>query len=238
MQSYTTDIETCQTESDRLTEELKQCSSSHDSLEPTGHIGISIIRQVENARETDVCIGTSTSVGYITSKSCCQADEMFLFELKTSTEIKIEENSIWIEDQICFINTTDTSKFDFQIFDGSETQSCTILVFDKSEGKVKERQLEVETNGCLNTPCALQFDSKLPHETILDGTVITCDQPTYFGIITKIENLNENQNIEFMTISKTNFERLEQLQKSENVAVEQVYEDVAGFESLRNLLTI
>ena len=80
MQSYTTDIETCQTESDRLTEELKQCSSSHDSLEPTGHIGISIIRQVENARETDVCIGTSTSVGYITSKSCCQADEISSLE--------------------------------------------------------------------------------------------------------------------------------------------------------------
>ena len=84
---------------------------NQNSLQPAGHIGISVIRKVENARETHVCIGTSTNFGYITSKSCCQVEEMFLFDLENSEEIEIEENSIWIEDHICFINTTETINF-------------------------------------------------------------------------------------------------------------------------------
>ena len=96
---------------------------NQNSLQPAGHIGISVIRKVENARETDVCIGTSTNFGYITSKSCCEVEEMFLFDLENSEEIKIEENSIWIEDHICFINTTAMLEFDFPPFDGGETQA-------------------------------------------------------------------------------------------------------------------
>ena len=121
LQTHITDIEylsqTCQEDTDRLTEELKQCSSNNELLQPTGNIGLSIIRHVENARETDVCVGTSTSLGYITSNSCCQADEMFLFDLENSAEIKIEANSIWIEDHICFINTTETINVDVPMLD-------------------------------------------------------------------------------------------------------------------------
>ena len=49
---------------DSLKNDLQECSSNrHDSLQPAGHVGISVIRQVENARETDTCIGTETNSG-------------------------------------------------------------------------------------------------------------------------------------------------------------------------------
>ena len=112
------EIQTCQAE----LKEVKECSATENALKPTGHIGISVIRKVDNARETDICVGTSTKSGYITSKSCCQVDEMFLFDLETSEEIKIEENSIWIEDHICFINTTETLEFDFPALNDDQTQ--------------------------------------------------------------------------------------------------------------------
>ena len=82
-------------ERNSLKNDLQECSSNrYDSLQPTGRVGISVIRQVENARETDTCIGTETNSGYITSSSCCKVDQMFLFEFENSTEIEINlENS-------------------------------------------------------------------------------------------------------------------------------------------------
>ena len=41
-----------------------------------------------------------------------------------------------------------------------------------------------------------------------------------------------------MMISETNFEKLERLQKTDIDAIEQVYEEVDGFESLRKIFTI
>ena len=41
---------------------------TNELLHPTGNIGLSIIQRVENARETDVCVGTTTSLGYMTIK--------------------------------------------------------------------------------------------------------------------------------------------------------------------------
>ena len=114
----------CHVEAQTCQAELKECSSAQNTLQSAGHIGISVIRKVENARETDVCVGTSTNFGYITSKSCCQVDEMFLFDLESSEEIEIEENSIWIEDHICFINTTETLEFDFPALDDDQTQAA------------------------------------------------------------------------------------------------------------------
>ena len=55
---------------------------------------------------------------------------------------------------------------------------------------------------------------------------------------TKFEDLNEEQEIEFIMISKTNFEKLERMEKTENKAIEQVYEEVDGFESLRKIFKI
>ena len=44
--------------------------------------------------------------------------------------------------------------------------------------------------------------------------------------------MNDIREIEFIMISETNFEKLELLEKDETEVEEQVYEDVAGFESL------
>ena len=189
----------CQLESGKCTEEkekwieeknslkidLQECSSSqHNSLQSTGHIGISVVRHVKDARETDLCVGTITSSGYITSSSCCQADQMFLFEFENSTEIAVNmENSIWIEDQICFINTTDTFKFHFPALDGAETQNCTFLTYDYSQGVFNEHQIEMETKGCVNSTCNWKIDS-FENEMIPDGTSIVCNGSLNFGIFT------------------------------------------------------
>ena len=78
VQKMETETDQCQEESEKCTEEkeiwtekydslktdLQECSSNrHDSLQPAGHVGISVIRRVENARETDTCIGTETNSG-------------------------------------------------------------------------------------------------------------------------------------------------------------------------------
>ena len=194
------ETEQCQLESERLTDEslrltdeknllktdLQKCSSNrHDSLQPAGHVGISVIRRIDNARETDTCIGTETNLGYITSSSCCQADQIFLFEFENSTEIEINlENSILIEEHICFINTTETVKFHFPSLDGAETQSCTFLAYDDSQGEFNKHQIEIETKGCIDSTCSWKIDS-LGNAIILDGTSIICDGSPNFGIVTK-----------------------------------------------------
>ena len=170
--------------------DLQECSSvQHDLLEPTGQIGISVIRQVENARETDSCVGTITTSGYITSSSCCQADQMFLFDFEKSTEIIIDENSIWIEEHICFINTTETFKFHFPTLDIAETPICTFLAFDDSEGNFNEHQHQIETKSCVDSTCSWKIDS-LENSKILDGTLIICQGPAQFGIVTSKQEKN------------------------------------------------
>ena len=172
-------------ERDQYHIDLQECSSiQHDSLEPTGHIGISVIRHVESARETDSCVGTSTSSGYITSSSCCEADQMFLFDFENSTEITIEENSIWIEEHICFINTTETVKFYFPTLDGVENQVCTFFAYDDSQGKFNEHQLQIETKNCIDSTCSLKIDS-IENAKILVGSSIICEGSPHFGIVTK-----------------------------------------------------
>ena len=173
-------------EKNSLTTDLQECSSSqHNSLQPTGHIGISVIRHVENARETDSCVGTMTSSGFITSSSCCQADQMFLFEFENSTEIAVNlENSIWIEEHICFINTTETFEFIFPALDGAETQSCTFLAYDHSQGEFNEHQTEIETKACVDSTCYWKIDLS-ENEMILDGTSIVCNGSPNFGIVTR-----------------------------------------------------
>ena len=194
---FRNETEQCQLESetwtkkyDLLKSDLHECSlNRHDYLQSVGHIGISVIRHVKNARETDSCLGTITSSGYITSSSCCQADQIFLFEIENSTEITNNlENSIWIEDHICFINTTDIFKFHFPISDDAETQSCTFLAFDDSQGEFQEHQIEIETQDCVDSTCTWHNDP-LDNAMILEGTSIVCNGSPKFGIITKSKSL-------------------------------------------------
>ena len=52
-------------ENNSLKNDLQECLSSQQNFfQPTGRtVGISVIRHVENARETDSCVGTMTSSG-------------------------------------------------------------------------------------------------------------------------------------------------------------------------------
>ena len=114
-------------------------------------------------------------------------------------------------------------------------KQCSILTFDKAKSEFNKHQFQVETERCSKSSCALKI-AALQDQEIIDGASIVCDQKPYFGIV--IEALNDHEETEFMVISGTNFEKLEQFQKDEKEAIEQVYEEVAGFESLRKIFTM
>ena len=156
----------------------------NNSLEPTGSIFISLIRQIEDAQEVDICTGLSTGVGYFTAKHCCQADQKYLFDSKMHDELTFNENSIWIEDNICFINTTEISKITVPSLKVEGKQTCSVDVFD--EGELKEQHFDLEIKHCLNSTCSLTIDDNLvANGTILNGTSVLCRQSNQFGIITK-----------------------------------------------------
>ena len=179
------DIEKCQLEYQNFSNSTDD-SPAIDSFESNGNIVISLIHQVDGARETDVCLGTSTNLGFITTKSCCQADEIFVHDLENSEELTIEKNSFWIEDSICFINKTKSFEFDFPNSNGTEKQLCSILMYDKIQGQFNEHNLEINTSDCFENPCELDIDSELHYnETILNGTSIVCEHASHLGIVTK-----------------------------------------------------
>ena len=179
------DLEKCQREA---ANECSSDQSGYGSLQPTGNVVISLIRQVENAREIDACIGMSTDLGYVTSNQCCHADQLTLFDLETFEEIPIGSNSIWIEEHACLINTTEIQAMNFPTFDIEDAQSCSTLSFDESEGQFTENQLDIEIGKCFDAPCFLKVDSDLfRNGTILNGTSVVCDEANQIGIITKSE---------------------------------------------------
>ena len=154
------------------------------NLLPDGNIIISVIRQLDNAREIDYCAGSSTSFGYITASSCCKAQEMFLFDMEKSEDIKIEENSVWLEEHMCFINTTETFEFAFSSEDISEPNICSVVAFDDNEGQFDEIFIQIEK--CLDIACTLPIDSTLfQNRTVLAGSFIFCHESMDFGIVTK-----------------------------------------------------
>ena len=155
-----------------------------NTLFPDGNIIISAIRQLENAREIHYCAGTSTSFGYVTASSCCQAQEMFLFDIEKSNDINIEEFSVWVEEYICFINTTQTFEFDFSTEDKNETNVCSIVTFDDNEGQFDVQT--IQTQKCFDIPCLLTIDIAIfQNTTFLAGSSIFCQKSLHFGIVTK-----------------------------------------------------
>ena len=191
---FKTEFENCKREATKL-KAANKCSSDqsgYGALQPTGNVVISFIRQVENAREIDACIGMSTDLGYVTSNQCCHADQVTLFDLETYEEIPIGSNSIWIEEHACLINTTEIQTMNFPTFDIEDAQSCSTLSFDESEGQFTENQLDIEIGKCFDAPCFLKIDSDLfRNGTILNGTSVVCDEANQIGIITK-SKLNFN----------------------------------------------
>ena len=183
--SLINDVEKCQLEYQNLSNSTDD-SPEIDSFESNGDIVISLIHQVDGARETDVCLGTSTNLGFVTTKSCCQADEIFLYDLENSEDLTIEKNSFWIEESICFINKTISFEFDFPSSNGTEKHLCSILMYDKIQGQFNEHYLEINTSDCFENPCELDFDSELYYnEIILNGTSIVCEHASHLGIVTK-----------------------------------------------------
>ena len=188
-------VERCQQEAKELKADLEKCQrvnecssdqSRYGSLQPTGNVVISFIRQVENAREIDACIGMSTKLGYVTSYQCCKADQVMLFDLETYKEISIGRNSIWIDEHVCFINTTEIEEMNFPTFNNEEPQACSTLAFDESEGQFTKHQLEIDIEKCFDSPCRLKIDPNLlQNGTVLNGTSVVCDEANQIGIITK-----------------------------------------------------
>ena len=180
---FKNDIEMCQKQAELRTHEYSCNQFGKSSVHPTGDVVISLIRHVEDAREIDACIGMSTNLGYITFNQCCTADNVTLFDLKTYEEVSIEPNSTWIEENICFINTTEIQKMIFPDFHNDDIQTCSVLVFDESKGEFTQHQLEIEIGKCFEKPCPV--DPNLSQsKTILNGTSVVCDRSSQFGIIT------------------------------------------------------
>ena len=159
------------------------------SLEPTESILISLIRQNEDAQEIDICAGTSTDLGYFTAKSCCQGDQIYLYDQKTYDELTFPENSMWIDENICFINTTDISKIRVESLEFQGKQTCSVDVFD--DGEFKEDHFDFEVKQCFDFPCTFTIDDNLfENGTILNGTSVFCRQSNHLGTITKSKFLN------------------------------------------------
>jgi len=174
-----------------LRQEAEKCSSKQYgsiSLEPFGSILMSLIRRNEDAEEIDICIGMSTDLGYFTAKSCCQANQKYLFDTITHEELAFAENSIWIEENICLINTTEISKISVPSLTFEGKQTCSVDVFDGEH--FKEHRLDMEINHCFNSSCSLTIDVHVvQNQSILNGTSISCRKSNHFGIITKSELL-------------------------------------------------
>ena len=181
-------------ESDRLTQRTKmeqtQCQPNLLNLQLNSNIEISLIRQIDDTREHDVCLGSLTNFGVLTAKSCCQADELFLYDLTNSKEVSIDEKMFWDEDHICFINTTDTFEIDVAITNDDIKQSCSIITYDNTEEKFDEQIFELRINKCFDYSCIFNIDSEsLTNHIILNGTSISCDESRYIGIVTRSKSL-------------------------------------------------
>ena len=123
-------------------------------------------------------------MGYFTAKSCCQGDQIYLFDQKTYDELTIPENSMWIDEDICYINTTDISKLSVENLEFEGKQTCSVDVFD--DGEFKEDHFDFEVKQCFDFPCTFTIDDNLfENGTILNGTSVLCRQSNQFGTITK-----------------------------------------------------
>ena len=177
-------------ESDRLTQRTQiesiECSPIISNLQLYENIEISLIRKIDNAREHDVCLGSQTIFGVITAKSCCQADELFLYDLNNSKEVSMDDKMFLVEDNICFINTTDAFEIDVATSNEVIQQSCTIMTYDKSEEQFAAQIFQLRIDKCFENNCEIKLDYELSrNHIILNGTSIRCNASTYLGIITK-----------------------------------------------------
>ena len=164
-----------------------------NSLRASGDFLISLIRQEEHARQKNFCIATSLKSGYVTSKQCCQGEDITVMDLNDSISITSESFSTWIGEHICFLNTTEIVHFDSRAFYEQTKQFCTLLMYDKSRGHFQKYQLQIQIDECFEHSCELNFESyAMQNLTILNGSSIDCDEWNYIGIVknSKLKILN------------------------------------------------
>ena len=207
--TYKTDMENVKRECDSFIEDFDYqtlfndtcyCPQEYDDftsqtnfLELNETIIISLIRIIDDSREIDTCSGMSTRFGYLTSKSCCEADELILHNLNNSKDIPIDENVLWIEDSICLINKTEINDFNFTINQNAIYRQCTLSMYDNNQERFNDHKLEFKILGCFDSPCELEIDSNLyQNQTILNGTLIICENSYHSAIVIKSKyNFNE-----------------------------------------------
>ena len=194
-EQFQKEAEQLQKQIEQLQKEAEQCKiNQFEDIEihTIGDIFISTIRTVDNARELDLCLGTSTDIGYFTSRSCCYQDEISLFDIETNAEIFFEENSIFMTEHICLINTTSIEKAKFPQFDqlDNQNQNCSVSAFNESEGQFYDHELDIDINDCFLSPCQLTIGANFQQNaTVLNGASLKCDQSKHFGIISNGEFL-------------------------------------------------
>ena len=197
-ESLKTDTENCQQISENLNESLSNLTNEYETLKksydtyrsydnrliPDAFIIVMHINKTESGRQADFCVGSSTNYGFITESSCCLADEISILTLEEDN-ISIENSSIWIGNDLCFINTTE-NHFDFPVSDLNNTLECNILAFDENEYEFQQLEFEIDQNDCFEGSCLSHVDLKeIQNITFLNGISIICPQSMDFGIIIK-----------------------------------------------------
>ena len=200
-ESLKTDTELCQKQSENLYESFSNLTDEYDTLKksydtyraydnlliPDAFIIVLHINKTESDRQADFCVGSSTNYGFITEKKCCLADEISIFTLEEN-DISIENGSIWIGDDLCFINSTEKNPLDFTVSAWEKTLNCKILAFDENEYEFRELEFEIDQNDCFENSCISHVNSqKYQNMTFLDGISIMCPHSMDFGIIKKCE---------------------------------------------------
>ena len=189
-QNSKNEIDHLKQDNERLTQQLSMKILMNQSenvlFQNKGFVVISRIRKTDDARETDACLGTSTTFGIITSNQCCQADEIIFFDAVNLEELYIKDGSVWTEEKICLINSTNNFEIDIPNPDDNIKKFCSIAIYDNNQNNFKTRILAIDVSDCFQFTCHLEMNSELSeNEVILNGTLIECDQSSYFGIVTK-----------------------------------------------------
>ena len=171
----------------------KRClanSSQIKVIEPIENILISSIHHFNNARQINHCLGFLISSGYITSKICCQANQIFLTSLRTNSAIGIETKEYLVNENICLFNTTPSYDPGLSNEYVVGKQNCSISMFDIEKLQFNEYNVQIQINDCYSNPCRIQIDSKkIQNKLILNGTSILCNQSSFFGIVLQSKSL-------------------------------------------------
>ena len=153
-------------------------------ISSNGDVIISFLEIIDNSRQTNFCLGALTDFGILTVRSCCPSDEISIYDLEKSSDIEVQANSILIEADICFINTTSHEpEFNFIEMDSLSSMECSIKVLHNQNGELREQSITIDIETCEDNLCWTSFDYQtFVNDTVLIGSPVTCFQ-SIFGIV-------------------------------------------------------